>query len=74
MSKTFTAADVAAHKTPQDLYIIVDGDVFDLTKFQDDHPGIVSPVPVILPFPRSLPAALVARAPAARESSAPHQN
>lgn len=36
MSKTFTAADVAAHKKPDDLYIIVDQDVYDLTKFQDE--------------------------------------
>lgn len=39
MSKTFTTADVAAHKSAQDLYIIVDGDVYDVTKFQEDHPG-----------------------------------
>ena len=39
MSKTFTAGDVAAHNKPDSLYIIVDGDVYDLTKFQDDHPG-----------------------------------
>ena len=39
MSKTFTAADVGSHNKADDLYIIVDGDVYDLTKFQDDHPG-----------------------------------
>ncbi|KAL8376917.1 hypothetical protein RB595_007849 [Gaeumannomyces hyphopodioides] len=39
MSKTFTQSDVASHNKPNDLYIIVDGDVYDLTKFQDDHPG-----------------------------------
>lgn len=39
MSKTFTASDVASHNKPGDLYITVDGDVYDLTKFQDDHPG-----------------------------------
>ncbi|OBT93557.1 hypothetical protein VE01_08366 [Pseudogymnoascus verrucosus] len=39
MSKTFTTADVAAHNSPSDLFIIVDEDVYDLTKFQDDHPG-----------------------------------
>jgi cytochrome b involved in lipid metabolism len=39
MSKTFTTSDVASHNKPGDLYIIVDGDVYDLTKFQDDHPG-----------------------------------
>ncbi|KAH6668143.1 acyl-CoA dehydrogenase [Plectosphaerella plurivora] len=39
MSKTFTTGDVASHNKPDDLFIIVDGDVYDLTKFQDDHPG-----------------------------------
>ncbi|KAI9147690.1 acyl- dehydrogenase [Paramyrothecium foliicola] len=39
MAKTFTTGDVASHNKPGDLYIIVDGDVYDLTKFQDDHPG-----------------------------------
>lgn len=39
MSKVFAAGDVASHNKPDDLYIIVDGDVYDLTKFQDDHPG-----------------------------------
>ncbi|KAK1574199.1 acyl-CoA dehydrogenase domain-containing protein [Colletotrichum navitas] len=39
MSKTFSTSDVAAHNKPEDLYIIVDEDVYDLTKFQDDHPG-----------------------------------
>ncbi|VBB81925.1 Putative isovaleryl-CoA dehydrogenase [Podospora comata] len=39
MSKTFTQADVASHKTTDSLWITIDGDVYDLTKFQDDHPG-----------------------------------
>lgn len=39
MSKVFKAADVAAHNTAKDLYIIVDEDVYDLTAFQDEHPG-----------------------------------
>ncbi|KAG4418751.1 hypothetical protein IFR04_008113 [Cadophora malorum] len=39
MGKTFTTADVAAHNTGKDLYIIVDEDVYDLTTFQDEHPG-----------------------------------
>ncbi|CAF9928538.1 MAG: hypothetical protein GOMPHAMPRED_005159 [Gomphillus americanus] len=39
MSSTFSASDVAAHKTKDDLWIIVDEDVYDLTKFQDEHPG-----------------------------------
>ncbi|MCJ1471784.1 hypothetical protein MMC13_000425 [Lambiella insularis] len=39
MSKTFSLGDVAAHKKPDDLWIIVDEDVYDLTKFQTEHPG-----------------------------------
>ncbi|EMD89704.1 hypothetical protein COCC4DRAFT_158806 [Bipolaris maydis ATCC 48331] len=39
MAKRFSTADVASHKTANDLWIIVDEDVYDLTKFQDDHPG-----------------------------------
>lgn len=39
MSKSFTAADVATHNKPDNLYIIVDEDVYDLTSFADEHPG-----------------------------------
>ncbi|KAL6870453.1 acyl-CoA dehydrogenase/oxidase [Trichoderma novae-zelandiae] len=39
MAKVFTAGDVASHNKPDSLYITIDGDVYDLTKFQDDHPG-----------------------------------
>lgn len=39
MSKTFSANDVSSHSKADDLWIIVDEDVYDLTKFQDDHPG-----------------------------------
>jgi len=39
MSKTFAANDVATHKKADDLWVIVDEDVYDLTKFQDEHPG-----------------------------------
>ena len=39
MSKTFSTADVASHNKTTDLYIVVDEDVYDLTGFQDEHPG-----------------------------------
>lgn len=39
MSQTLTKEAVAAHKKPDDLWIIVDDDVYDLTKFQTEHPG-----------------------------------
>lgn len=39
MPKTFSTAEVAKHNKTTDLYIVVDEDVYDLTKFQDEHPG-----------------------------------
>jgi hypothetical protein len=39
MAKRFSAADVASHKTASDLWIIVDEDIYDLTSFQEEHPG-----------------------------------
>lgn len=39
MSKTFSTSDVASHNKASDLFIIVDEDVYDLTSFQDEHPG-----------------------------------
>ncbi|KAI1768492.1 acyl-CoA dehydrogenase NM domain-like protein [Hypoxylon sp. FL1150] len=39
MSKTFSKSDVASHNKGDSLWIIVDDDVYDLTKFQDEHPG-----------------------------------
>ena len=39
MSKTFSVAQVAEHKKADDLWIIVDEEVYDLTKFQTEHPG-----------------------------------
>ncbi|KIX00493.1 uncharacterized protein Z518_10633 [Rhinocladiella mackenziei CBS 650.93] len=39
MSKAFSIADVASHNRADDLYIIVDEDVYDVSKFQDEHPG-----------------------------------
>ncbi|KAI4137731.1 MAG: hypothetical protein LQ341_005010 [Variospora aurantia] len=38
MSKTFSKDAVAAHKKPDDLWIIVDDDVYDMTQFQTEHP------------------------------------
>ena len=58
MAKTFNAGVVASHNKPTDLYIIVDEDVYDLTTFQVEHPGMPSSAPSLLPF--SLSAKLTA--------------
>ncbi|KAL1845244.1 hypothetical protein VTK73DRAFT_818 [Phialemonium thermophilum] len=40
MSQTFTAAEVAKHKDEKEgFYVIIDGNVYDVTNFLDEHPG-----------------------------------
>lgn len=39
MSQTVSKEQVAAHNKPDSLWIVIDEDVYDVTKFQDDHPG-----------------------------------
>ncbi|KAG0702971.1 Flavocytochrome c [Suillus ampliporus] len=38
-SKEFTVADVAKHNKKDDIWVIVDGQVLDVTSFLPDHPG-----------------------------------
>ncbi|XP_070503761.1 cytochrome b5-like [Chironomus tepperi] len=38
-TKEFTIAEVSAHNTRNDLYMIIDDNVYDLTKFAAEHPG-----------------------------------
>ncbi|KAJ1993406.1 Cytochrome b5 type B (outer mitochondrial membrane) [Dimargaris cristalligena] len=37
--KIYTADQVAAHNTKNDLWCVVEGKVYDVTKFVDEHPG-----------------------------------
>lgn len=39
MSKVFTFEQVAEHNTPQDAWIVIDGKVYDVTTFVEEHPG-----------------------------------
>ncbi len=45
--KTFTSTDVATHNKPQDCYLIIHGNVYNVTNFLDQHPGGTD---VILPY------------------------
>ena len=38
-TKTFTLKQVAEHSKDKDLWIIIDGKVYDVTSFTDEHPG-----------------------------------
>lgn len=31
--------EIARHNTPKDAWIVVDGKVYDVTKYVDEHPG-----------------------------------
>ncbi|ONI26139.1 hypothetical protein PRUPE_1G006400 [Prunus persica] len=37
--KFFTLAQVSEHNTPKDCWLIINGKVYDVTKFLEDHPG-----------------------------------
>ncbi|KAF8866477.1 L-lactate ferricytochrome c oxidoreductase [Acephala macrosclerotiorum] len=39
MAKTFDAAEVAKHNTPDDCWVCLYGDVWDVTEFLPSHPG-----------------------------------
>lgn len=39
MAKTFSKEDVASHSKPDNLWVVIDEDVYDLTQFQEEHPG-----------------------------------
>uniref|UniRef100_A0A6M2F4Y2 Cytochrome b5 heme-binding domain-containing protein n=1 Tax=Populus davidiana TaxID=266767 RepID=A0A6M2F4Y2_9ROSI len=37
--KVFTLAEVSSHNSPKDCWLVVEGRVYDVTKFLEDHPG-----------------------------------
>lgn len=38
MSKVFTYAEVQAHATKKDLYLVIHDKVYDASSFVDEHP------------------------------------
>ncbi|GAA0176548.1 oxidoreductase [Lithospermum erythrorhizon] len=39
MEEVFTLSQVARHNLKQDCWLVIDGKVFDVTKFLEEHPG-----------------------------------
>ncbi|KAK7470244.1 hypothetical protein VKT23_001679 [Stygiomarasmius scandens] len=39
MSKTVTAEQLKAHTTKNDIWLLISGKVYNVTKFIDEHPG-----------------------------------
>jgi len=39
MSKELTYQDVAEHNTKRDIYVVIHDDIYDASKFIDEHPG-----------------------------------
>lgn len=51
MAKAFSKEEVASHSKGDSLWIIIDEDVYDVSKFQEVHPGMqctISPRPLWL--------------------------
>ncbi|KAI8625098.1 cytochrome b5-like heme/steroid binding domain-containing protein [Xylariaceae sp. FL1651] len=38
-SKAFTTEEVSKHNTQNNMWLIIDNEVYDVTKFQETHPG-----------------------------------
>jgi len=39
LSEIFSLDDVAKHNRPDDLWVVVGDEVYDMTKYQEEHPG-----------------------------------
>ena len=50
---TYTLKDVARHNSPEDLWIIIDNEVYNVSSFRHEHPGGAEskPLPLQAHFP-----------------------
>ncbi|XP_037443461.1 cytochrome b5-like [Triticum dicoccoides] len=39
LTKLYSMKEAALHNTPDDCWIVVDGKIYDVTAYLDDHPG-----------------------------------
>jgi L-lactate dehydrogenase (cytochrome) len=39
MARVVSVQEISKHSIPEDLWIVVDGTVYDLTEFAPEHPG-----------------------------------
>ena len=39
MSKIISPSELSAHNKPEDIWIKIDNDVYDMTSFIEEHPG-----------------------------------
>ncbi|KAF1869272.1 hypothetical protein Lal_00020949 [Lupinus albus] len=39
LSDFYTIQDASQHKTKEDCWVVIDGKVYDVTQYLDDHPG-----------------------------------
>ncbi|ONM09427.1 Cytochrome b5 isoform A [Zea mays] len=39
LTKLYSMEEAALHNTPDDCWVIVDGKIYDVTKYLEDHPG-----------------------------------
>lgn len=37
-AKEFTASEIVIHRSREDIYTVIHGKVYDITKFVDEHP------------------------------------
>ncbi|CEH13483.1 cytochrome b5 [Ceraceosorus bombacis] len=43
-AKTFSIDEIKKHNSEESIWVVIDGGVYDMTSFLDDHPGGKKPV------------------------------